>query len=50
MNTKSQSSRQVCCAQELSQYHFWIYYYQGKANTAADALPKFPLRSQDEED
>ena len=50
MDTKSLSSRQVCWAQELSRYHFRIDYRQGKANVAADALSRFPQRSQDEED
>ena len=50
MDTKSLSSRQVRWAQELSRYHFRIDYRQGKANAAADALSRFPQRSQDEED
>ena len=50
MDTKSLSSRQVRWAQELSRYHFWIDYRQGKANGAADALSRFPQRSQDEEE
>ena len=49
MDTKSLSSRQVRWAQELSRYHFRIDYRQGKANAAADALSRFPQRSQDEE-
>ena len=49
MDTKSLSSRQVRWAQELSRYHFRINYCQGKANAAADALSRFPQRSQDEE-
>ena len=49
MDTKSLSSKQVRWIQELSRYHFWINYCQGKANAAADALSKFPQRSQDEE-
>ena len=49
MDTKSLSSRQVRWAQELSRYHFQIDYCQGKANAAADALSRFPQRSQDEE-
>ena len=49
MDTKSLSSRQVRWAQELSRYHFRIDYCQGKANAAADALSRFPQRSQDEE-
>ena len=48
MDTNSLSSRQVCWAQELSRYHFQIDYRQGKANAAADALSRFPQRSQDE--
>ena len=50
MDTKSLSSRQVCWAQKLSQYHFQIDYCQGKANAAVDALSRFPQRSQDEEE
>ena len=50
MDTKSLSSRQVRWAQKLSRYHFRIDYRQGKANAAADALSRFPQRSQDEED
>ena len=42
MDTKSLSSRQVRWAQELSRYHFQINYCQGKANTAANALSRFP--------
>ena len=49
MDTKSLSFRQVCWAQKLSRYQFQINYCQGKANAAADALSKFPQRSQDEE-
>ena len=49
MDTKNLSSRQVCWAQELSQYHFRINYCQGKANAAADALSRFLQSSQDEE-
>ena len=41
MDTKSLSSTQVYSAQKLSQYHFQIDYYQGKANAAADALSRF---------
>ena len=50
MDTKSLSSRQVCWAQELSQYHFQIDYRQGKANGAADALSQYPQRNAEEED
>ena len=49
MDTKSLSSCQVRWAQELSWYYFWIDYYQGKANSALDALSHFPQRSHDEE-
>ena len=41
MDIKSLSSKQVCWAQKLSRYHFWIDYYQGKANGAVDALFRF---------
>ena len=50
MDTKSLSSRQVRWAQELSRYHFWIDYHQGKANAAANTLLRFLQRSQDEKD
>ena len=39
-NMKSSSSRQVCGAQELSQYHFCFDYRQSKASGAADALSR----------
>ena len=41
MDTKSLSSRQVCWAQKLFRYHFYINYWQGKANIAADALLQY---------
>ena len=41
INIKSLSSKQIRWAQELSRYHFWIYYRQGRANAAADTLSKF---------
>ena len=50
MDTKSLSSKQVRWAHKLSWYHFQINYCQGKANAAADALSRFPQRSQDKED
>ncbi len=50
MDTKSLSSYQVCWAQKLSRYHFRIDYRQGKANAAADALSRFPQKSQAEEE
>ena len=50
IDTKSLSSKQVRWAQKLSQYYFRIDYRQGKANSAADALSRFPQRSQDQED
>ena len=50
MDTKSLSSRQVRWAQKLSRYHFRIDYCQGKVNGAADALSRFPQRSQGEEE
>ena len=50
MDAKNLSSRQVCWAQELSQYHFQINYCQCKANAAADTLSHFLQRSQNEED
>ncbi len=49
MDMKSLSSCQVCWAQKLSQYHFQIDYYQGKANAAADVLSRFLQRSQAKE-
>ena len=50
MDTKSLSPRQVRWAQELSRYNFRIDYRQGKANGAADALSRYPQRSQGEEE
>ncbi len=50
IDTKSLSSRQVWWAQELSKYHFQIYYRQGKANRAADALSQYPQWSAKEEE
>ena len=49
MDTKSLSSRQVRWAQELSRYHFWIDYCQGKAYAAVDTLSHVPQNSQSEE-
>ena len=49
MDMKNLSSRQVCWAQELSKYHFWIDYQQDKANGTADALSQYPQRSAEEE-
>ena len=49
MDMKSLSSRKVRWAQKLSQYYIWIDYCYSKANAAADALSKFPQKSQDEE-
>ncbi len=49
MDTKNLSSRQVCLAQKLSQYHFCIDYCQEKVNAVADNLSRFPQRSQAEE-
>ena len=50
MYTKRLSFRKVRWAQELSRYHFRINYCQGKANGAADALSRYPQRSQGEEE
>ena len=50
MDTKSLSPRQVRWAQELSRYNFRIDYRQGKANGTADALSRYPQRSQGEEE
>ena len=50
MDMKSLSSRQVRWAQELSRYYFHINYRQGKANGAADALSRYPQRSQGKEE
>ena len=48
METKNLSSGQVWWAQELSQYHFRIHYYQGKANGAVDGLSYFFQRNKNE--
>ena len=50
MDTKSLSFKQVWWAQERSRYHFRIDYRQDKVNIAADALSRFPQRSQSEEE
>ena len=47
--TKSLSFRQVRLAQELSHYHFWIDYRQGKKNGAADTFFCYPQRSAQKE-
>ena len=41
MDTKSLSSRQICLAQKLFQYHFEINYCQNKAKVVVDALSEF---------
>ena len=48
MDTKNLSSHQVSLAQELSRYYFGIDYRQSKANRAADALSRFPLKTCDD--
>ena len=48
IDTKSLSFWQVRWAQKLCQYYFRINYHHGKANIAADALSRFPQKSQDE--
>ena len=48
IDTKSLSSREVRWAQKLSCYHFWIDYYQGNANRAADALFWYPQQIAEE--
>ena len=50
MDAKSLSSRQVCCTQKLSRYHFQIDYRQGKANEATDALSWYFQQSAEEEE
>ncbi len=50
MDMKNLSSMQVWWAQELSRYHFWIDYRQGKANGAANALSLYPQQSAEEEE
>ena len=50
IDIKNLSFRQIRWAQELSWYHFWIDYRQGKANAAGDALSQFPQRSQNKKD
>ena len=49
MDMKCLSSKQVRWAQELSRYHFRIYYRQGKANRAANALSQYCQPSAEEE-
>ena len=50
IDTKSLIARQVCWAQELYRYHFWIDYCQGKANGAANTLSQYSQRNAEEED
>ena len=50
IDTKNLSSQQVCWVQELSQYHFWIDYCQGRVNVAEDALLRFSQKSQNKKD
>ncbi len=50
IDTKSLSSHQVCWAQELSRYHFRIDYCKGKTNATANALSRFPQKSQTKEE
>ena len=50
IETKSLSSRQVRWAQKLFRYHFWIDYYQGKANKADDALSRYPQQGAKKEE
>ena len=38
MDMKNLSFRQVCWAYKQLKYHFWIDYYQDKANRAANVL------------
>lgn len=39
---ESRSLRQICWAQKLSKYYFWIDYCKGKANGAAHTLSQYP--------
>ena len=50
MDIKILSSCQVCWAQKLSCYYFWIDYHQGKANETTNALSCFPQRILDKEE
>ena len=50
IDIKNLSSRQVRWAQELSKYHFWIDYRQGKANGAVDTLSRYPQWSAEEKE
>lgn len=45
INIQNRSLRQVCWAQKLWKYHWCIDYPQGKANTTADVLSKYPKRN-----
>lgn len=45
IDIKSLSLRQVCLAEKLSRYYFWIDYYNEKSNKAADILCQFHYRS-----
>ena len=50
LNIKNLTSRQVCLAQKLFCYHFWINYCQGKANGAVDILFRYSQQSAEEEE
>ena len=43
------SSKQVYWAQKLLKYHFWIDYYQIKANRATNTLSQYPQWNVEEE-
>ena len=49
MDMKNLGSRQIRWAQKFFRYHFKMDYRQVKANAAADALSRFPQRSQSKE-
>lgn len=40
---------QVYLAQNFLKYHFWIDYYQGKANRTANTLLQYSQRSGEKE-
>lgn len=41
IDMKSLNFKQVHWALELYNYHFWLDYYQGKANVAIDTLTQY---------
>lgn len=49
VNTKSLSSQQVYWTQKLSQYYFWIEYYQSKTNRSTNIFFRYLQQNVKEE-